>query len=185
MIITALLEKERNHTLHLLLNKKNKRGLNVPLFICSLTLTSATHPGEDAAPGGGRSGVGGGAPTRYIMAARGFISISPWIESTWTYSISQLNLGGNFIGNLQVVSSLNTFNLGRLMYYYLGRNCTANYYPKVYIGTTQTTSLQWNYDNTFTSNSWPKNYQQGPQKGEANTGKTNILNKDLFCVILY
>ena len=56
-----------------------------------LTLTSATHPGEDAAPGGGRSGVGGGAPTRYIMAARGFISISPWIESTWTYSISQLN----------------------------------------------------------------------------------------------
>ncbi len=58
------------------------------------------------------------------------------------------------------------------MYYYYIGNCTQNYYPKVYMGTTQTVTYYWNFDLQNTSkppaNQWPQNFGQTSQKGEAN-----------------
>ena len=111
-----------------------------------LTPTSNTHPVEGAAPGSGRNGVGveGGAPTRYEVTNRGQLALSPW--STNPVTISSINIGNNPNGNLQVVSGLNLSNQAHHMYHYNYSNCTSNYYPRVYIGTTQTVSDSWFYD---------------------------------------
>ena len=81
-------------------------------------------------------------------------------------------MGSNFIGNLEVVSQLNLFNQARHMYHYNYQNCTSRYYPKVYLGTTQTIALAWNYDRqngtVTTLPNWPQSYQSNTQKGEAN-----------------
>ena len=122
-------------------------------------------------PGNGRGGGigGGGAPLRYVFTARAFHALSPWNDATYTYSILQIGLGSNFIGNLEVVSQLNLFNQARHMYHYNYQNCTSRYYPKVYIGTSQTIAKNWNYDRQTGINYpsiWP---EVKPQKGEANT----------------
>ncbi len=100
-----------------------------------------------------------------------------------------LSLGSNPLSKIQVVSSLNIPSQANAMYYYNDEVCYENYAPKVYLGTLQTTALSWIYqyengEKITQISDWPQNFQ-GSQKGEANTGKTNILNKDLFCVILY
>ena len=77
------------------------------------------------------------------------------------------------MANLEVVSTLNTLNIGRNSYYYYIGNCTQNYYPKVYIGTSQTIAKNWNFDQQTGINYpsiWPQN---SPQKGEANKIKAN------------
>ena len=80
-----------------------------------------------------------------------------------------MNLGSNFIGNLEVVSQLNLFNQARHMYHYNYQNCTSRYYPKVYIGTLQSTSKEWNIDQQ-TGIKYPENWpQNSSQKGEANS----------------
>ncbi len=128
---------------------------------------------ESATPGSGRGGsVGsGGAPIRYEFTGRGRNTISPWNDATYTYSILQLNLGSNPNSKLQVVSTLNTVNIGIYMYAYNLSNSTSRYYPKVYIGTAQTLGIGWNYDSQNTSkppaNQWPQNFGQTSQKGEA------------------
>ena len=146
------------------------------MHIIYLAPTSSSHPVEDAAPGGGRNGVGGGvgaAPLRYGFTGKGRNTLSPWVNSSYTYSLLQLNLGSNPISKLEVASSLNLFNQARNMYHYNYQNCTSRYYPKVYIGTAQTIAIQWNYDSQNTSkppaNQWPNSYQSNTQKGEANT----------------
>ncbi len=138
-----------------------------------LASTSYSTP-ESVTPGSGRGEVigGGGAPLRYEFTARALHAFSSWNSSTYTYSILQLYKGYNPLSKIEVVSSLNLFNQGRGMYYYTLSNCTERYYPKVYIGTSQTIAYAWNYDrqngqNLVISN-WPQSYQQGSQKGEAN-----------------
>ena len=155
-------------------------------LICLLTQTSHNTP-EDVAPGGGRGGAigGGGEPLRYAFTSRGWGALHPWTDTSYVYSMLQINMGSNFIGNLEVVSQLNLLSQARYTYHYNYQNCTSRYYPKLYLGTSQTIARYWNSDSQTGINYpsiWPQN---GTQKGEANTGKTNILNKDLFCVILY
>ena len=113
-------------------------------------------------------GVEGGVPTRYEVTNRGQLSISPWEDKGYVYSISQLQIRSNSSGNLEVVSSLNLFNQAHNMYHYNYQNCTSRYYPKVYIGTTQTIAKYWNLDKQNIEKypeNWPEN---SPQKGEAN-----------------
>ncbi len=81
----------------------------------------------------------------------------------------QLYMGSNFMANLEVVSTLNTLNIGRNSYYYAYDTSTAKYTPKVYIGTSQTIAKNWNLDKQNIQKYpeiWPQSSQQ---KGEANT----------------
>ena len=132
-----------------------------------LAQTSYTAPESVAVGGGGGSGVGsGGAPARYAFTSRGWVALSPWIEIVYAYSLSQLNLGSNPLSKLEVASMLNILSQANRMYQYYSSEMASTYKLKVYLGTLQSIANWWLYDNTFTSNSWPKNYQQGPQKGE-------------------
>ena len=141
----------------------------------ALTPTNNTHPVEEAAAGSGRNGVGveGGVPTRYEVTNRGQLSISPWEDKGYVYSISQLQIRSNSSGNLQVVSGLNLSNQARHIYHYSTNISTENYYPKVYLGTNQTIATGWFYDHQIYAGNvikmpenWPLNK---PQKGEANS----------------
>ena len=115
-------------------------------------------------------GVEGGVPTRYEVTNRGQLSISPWEDKGYVYSISQLQIRSNSIGNLQVVSGLNLSNQARQMYHFNHPYCTERYYPKVYIGTSQTIATEWFYEyKNFietTLPNWPQNFGQTTQKGE-------------------
>ena len=110
-------------------------------------------------------------PTRYQVTTRARLSFSPWNAPELLYCISQLQIGYNPLSNLQVVSSLNTLSESSLRYHYNYQNCTSRYYPKVYIGTSQTIAAGWNMDLQNTSkppaNQWPQNFGQTSQKGEA------------------
>ncbi len=113
-------------------------------------------------------GGSGGAPIRYEFTGRGRKTISPWTNSSYTYSLLQLNLANNPLSNLEVASTLNTLNIGAHMYAYSLSNCTSRYYPKVYIGTAQTLGIDWNFDQQ-TGINYPSNWPEvKPQKGEAN-----------------
>ena len=136
-----------------------------------LTPTSYSTP-EDVTPGNGRGGGigGGGEPLRYVHTAQAFCTISPWNDNESIYGIGQINLGNNFISNLEVVSALNTLNLSTNSLHYNHANCTSRFYPKVYLSTLQSVALQWNYDSQKYANkpiqkpsTWP---EKGPQKGE-------------------
>ena len=137
--------------------------------------TTNSHTSEGASPGSGRGGVGGsgGAPARYAFTVRGWVALSPWNEAPFAYSIMQLYMGSNFIGNLEVVSLLNIPSQAREMYYYSPANRTAKYNPKVYLGTLQSIAYWWitQYQNgaIWSINNWPNSYQSNSQKGEANT----------------
>ena len=78
--------------------------------------------------------------------------------------------GSNPLSKLEVVSLLNIPSQAHEMYYYNTVSCPAKYNPKVYLGTTQTIAIQWNFDRQKGINhpsNWPQSYQQGSQKGEA------------------
>ncbi len=83
---------------------------------------------------------------RSSLTSQGYLTISPWIDQLWTYSLAQINLGSNPIGSLEIVSALNSFNLGRSMLHYHSPSRTAQYNPKVYLGAVQSVSPEWNYD---------------------------------------
>lgn len=77
---------------------------------------------------------------------RAFCAFSPWIEASKTYSILQLYLGNNPLSKLEVVSSLNSFNIADAMYHYNSYDRPLKYNPKVFFGTIQTVSIQWKDD---------------------------------------
>ncbi len=105
---------------------------------------------------------------RTIQTSRGFIAISPWNDSAYTYVVGMINLGNNFISKLEIVSALNSFNLAYQIYHYNHQNCPQKYNPKVYLGAIQTTARNWNYDYQTgqtnglpapeKSGSWPQEY---------------------------
>ncbi len=74
------------------------------------------------------------------------------------------------MSKLEVVSSLNTLNLGVFMYAHSNTNRTKKYNPKVYLGTFQTSAHHWNYDYEndpiLAPKTWPQSYQSNTQKGE-------------------
>ena len=139
------------------------------LYLFSLLASTSYSTAESAAPGEGRGGgIGGGAPLRYDYTAPGYCTISPWVNSSCTYSLLQLNLGSNPLSKLEVVSLLNIPSQGRAMYYYNSADRTQKYNPKVYIGTLQTTSKEWNLE-LQTGINYPSIWPEvKPQKGEAN-----------------
>ena len=80
-------------------------------------------------------------------------------------------LGYNPLSKIEIVSGLNVFNYASGSLAYNSGNRTQKYNPKVYIGTLQSTSKEWNYDRQTGINhpsNWPQSYQQVSQKGEAN-----------------
>ncbi len=111
-------------------------------------------------------------PARNIFTARGWHILSAWYDDNHLYSILQLYLGNNFINKLEVVSALNTLNIGAHMYRYNNDTGAPIYTPTLYLGTSQTIATGWIWDGKFDTISskipgWPQNFQ-GPQKGEAN-----------------
>ena len=113
-------------------------------------------------------GGSGGAPARYAFTSRGWVALSPWIEIVYAYSLLQLNLGSNPNSRLEVVSTLNTLNLSHEMLHYNYANSLERYYPKVYLGTSQTIARNWNMDLQNIEKYpeiWP---EKKPQKGENN-----------------
>ncbi len=82
-------------------------------------------------------------------AARGILGQSPWVIGDYKHSAVQINLGNNFISLLEIVSSLNLFNLARYYYLFNYETCALKYNPKVYLGTIQTSSKEWNYDRDY------------------------------------
>ena len=130
--------------------------------------TPSSNAAEAATPGSGRGGVGGGAPTRYTLGARGRMAFSTWHDETYKYSIQQLYMTTNPTSNLEVVSLLNVLSQATSMYYTYAASDYPNYTPKLYLGTFQTTSSYWILDsNTTPKLTWPQAFQK-PQKGEAN-----------------
>ncbi len=73
----------------------------------------------------------------------------PWNKEVEKYTTGQINLGSNPISKLEIVSSLNSFNLGRMMYHYNYTVCTQKYNLKVYFGTIQSVNESWNWDNNM------------------------------------
>ncbi len=74
------------------------------------------------------------------------MSLNPWVNPDCTYVIIQLLMGSNSISKLEIVSALNSFNLAHEMYAYYCYTRTEKYNPKVYLGSVQTTSDDWNLD---------------------------------------
>ena len=91
-------------------------------------------------------GGSGGAPARYAFTVRGWVALSPWNKSDVDHGILQLYLGYNPNSRLEVVSLLNIPSQAHQMYYYNNQDCPERHYPKVYLGTLQTTATNWNYD---------------------------------------
>ena len=146
-----------------------------PYLFCLflLTLTSYRTP-ESAPPGEGRGGAigGGGEPLRYGFTGKGRNTLSPWVNSGYTYSLLQLNLGSNPNSRLEVVSLLNIPSQAHEMYYYNTGSCLVKYNPKVYFGTLLDVAPRWIMDYSHGSENdpisgWPQAFQGG-QKGEAN-----------------
>ena len=114
----------------------------------------------------GGGGGSGGEPLRYEFTSQSRFGLSPWCDDYYTYALSQLNLGNNPLSKVEVVSTLNTFNIGPDMYHVNPPYTSENYAPKVYLGTIQMTANKWNFDHQKGINypsTWPQN---SPQKGE-------------------
>ncbi len=85
-----------------------------------------------------------------------------------------MNLGYNPLSKIEIVSGLNLFSYAPGSLAYNSGNRTQKYNPKVYIGTLQSTSKEWNMDIQHTINYpsiWPLNVSQ---KGEANLSHLKI-----------
>ncbi len=104
------------------------------------------------------------------------MALSSWNDKNYTYTICAINLGSNPIGSLEIVSSLNSFNLARYQYHFNYPYCTQKYNPKVYFGTIQTTSTEWLYDNDPAR----KNLAQGSEK----SGSWHIKNLDIATQVI-
>jgi len=67
-----------------------------------------------------------------------------------------INLGNNPISSLEVVSALNSLNIGRTLLHFNAKECNEKYNPKVYLGAVQSASINWNYD-LQTTGKWVSN----------------------------
>ncbi len=83
---------------------------------------------------------------RSSQTSQGLFALSPWYGDGDSHIFSALNLGNNFISSLEIVSALNTLNLGRDNYNYNFNTCLQKYNPKVYFGAFHTVPKDWNYD---------------------------------------
>ncbi|HBD05917.1 MAG TPA: hypothetical protein DCY93_00710 [Firmicutes bacterium] len=90
----------------------------------------------------------GSVTIRTGLTSQGFIGLSPWGGDNSPHDFSALNLGNNFIANLEIVSMLNCFNLADRMLHYNFYNCPERYYyyPKVFLSTVQSVAYGWIWD---------------------------------------
>ncbi len=108
------------------------------------------------------------------LTSRGISALSPWNESTKTYSVLMINLGNNPISSLEIVSAINSFNLTYGTYYYYYRNRPEKYNPKVYLSAIQSVAYQWDYDEQNPEKTDPKWAAAGLQKS-GSWPKFNLL----------
>jgi len=83
---------------------------------------------------------------RTSLTSQGYLVLSPWDGNANQYAILAISAGTNSISKLEIVSSLNSFNLARFNYLFNYTICTKKYNPKVYLGAIQTVANMWNYD---------------------------------------
>ncbi|HBD06395.1 MAG TPA: hypothetical protein DCY93_03180 [Firmicutes bacterium] len=106
----------------------------------------------------------GKVTVRTIRTSGGFLALSPWGGDYGPYDYSAINLGNNFIAKLEIVSSLNSFNISHHLYHFNYINCPEKYNPKVYFGTIQSVSFWWLYDNQTGQTNGLANQDGSPQK---------------------
>lgn len=113
---------------------------------------------------------------RTSQTSRGFVALAPWNQLNYEYTISQINLGNNSISRLEIVSSLNSFNLARYYYYFNSGSCPSHYNPKVYLSTVQSVAFEWNQD--FESD---QKYKPGNADGSSHEKSGSCF----LCIKLY
>lgn len=87
--------------------------------------------------------------------ANGMLGLSVWNNKTYPYSICQLNLGYNPIGNIEVASLLNINNMSSFYLYKLVNDSLSKYNPRIYIGIQTSVADNWNQDPSRPSR-WPE-----------------------------
>ncbi len=92
------------------------------------------------------------------------MTVSPWNEQIYKYSAGQLLVGSNPISNIEIVSSLNSFNLAHYMYEFHYPTRLEKHNPKVYLGTIQTVATTWNGDTQDPQKTDPKWTSNGQEK---------------------
>ncbi len=118
---------------------------------------------------------------RNNYTSRGYCTLSPWNHPRVLYSVVMINLGSNPNSSLEIVSALNSFNLGYSQYQYNQPACTPKYNPKVYLGTVQTMSNQWNYDDNSGLKDLPQNL--GPDSQKSGSWPQIFFSKSVFFVV--
>ncbi len=83
-----------------------------------------------------------------------------------------INLGNNSNSKLEIVSSLNSFNLAYYQYHFNDGNCVKKYNLKIYFGTIQSVAHQWNFD----TDSSRQNLLGGVEKSGSWPQKTRVQN---------
>ncbi len=152
------------------------------MFCLLLAPSHRTEPESVAVGGGGGSGVGsGGEPLRYAFTVRGWGALHPWTDTSYAYSMLQINMGSNPLSRIEVVSGLNLSNQARHMYHYNPNVMPKKYAPKVYLGTPQVLGTGWNSDSqkgiNYPSN-WPLNVsQKGETKMKYNRKYLRLLSE--------
>ncbi len=98
---------------------------------------------------------------RTSYTSRGILGLAPYSGNYSSYEICNINLGSNPLSKIEIVSALNSINLGRWEYLYNHVCCPQKYNPKLYLSAFQSMAPQWNYDNNSglsgeqKSGSWP------------------------------
>ncbi len=80
------------------------------------------------------------------LTSQGTLSMNPWLGDRSIYEFSTVNKGNNSISLLEIVSALNSFNLGHSQYHFNYLNCVKKYNPKVYLGAVQSVAKEWILD---------------------------------------
>ncbi len=88
----------------------------------------------------------GSVTLRTSQTSKGTHMFTSWSDARCTYSIAMVNLGSNPISKLEIVSALNSANLGDYMFYYNSGYFLSKFNLKYYLGTIQTASVEWNFD---------------------------------------
>ncbi len=102
----------------------------------------------------------GSVNIRTSQTSRGIHAQSPIDGAVNIYTLTTINLGNNPLSKLEIVSSLNSFNLASAMYYYSSNGYPQKYNPKLYLSAFQTVSPEWNSDYDTAR----KNLAQGVEK---------------------
>ncbi len=89
----------------------------------------------------------GSVNIRTSHTSQGSLTFNPYNGDANQYAVSAINLGSNPLSKLEIVSSLNSFNIARWQYHYNYGVCTKKYNLKVYLGAVQSVAEAWQLDN--------------------------------------